>query len=715
MKKKGKKVGNKHSPQQEKTFIIERISPVVHFAIIVILGIIIYSNTFNSSFHFDDIPNIVENSAIKDIKDFSAINNHIYRRVVGFYTFALNYHFHELDVPGYHVVNLLIHLSASIMAWWLSFLILSTPVMRKEAVSGHKKTIALAVGLLFVSHPVQTQAVTYIVQRLASLSTLFYLTSLALYVKARLTVTKRSSLRSSLLFFTGAALSAFLGMFTKETVFTLPFAVMLTEISFFYTGKIKEILKNRTLLLYSLPVLMFALIIPGMMYIKHNKYIIYKLFRIIPSQRPGDPLLSSAVYLMTQFRVIVTYIRLLFVPVNQNLDYDFPASHSFFEFRFFELPPMVGFVILVLIFFGALWLFQRKRLLSFGILWFFLTLSVESSFKPISNVIFEHRLYLPMLGFCLFITGSLYHIAWKKYRKAAVTAFLILICVMSVLTFARNKVWEDEITLCTDIIKKSPNKARPYVNRGKEYILMGEIKKAREDIERALELDPDNPQALNDYGIILYKQSSFDEGIKYFYKAAGLEHWNFKFYYNLGNALYEQGRYEEAFKQYDYIRGYISRDNAAVHNLMGKAASRKGDYDVALKNLNKALELDPELADAHFNFGKLLQSQDKSEEAIEHYMDAIRIDPKMAEAYSNCGAAYYMIGKPEDAKKYLTLALQINPDYAEAHNNLGLILFENENFNEAVKHFTRAVQINPRHETAIKYLRHILKMQGKIE
>ena len=269
MKKKGKKGENKNSPPQEKKFIIDRISPVLHFVIIVILGIIIYSNTFNSTFHFDDVPNIVENSAIKDIKDFSAINNHIYRRVVGFYTFALNYHFHELDVLGYHVVNLLIHLCASIMAWWLSFLILSTPVMRKEAVFGHKKTIALAVGLLFLSHPIQTQAVTYIVQRLASLSTFFYLTSLCLYIKARLIGTKRFYM----LYFAGSALSAFLGMFTKETVFTLPFAVLLIEIFFFHTGKLKKILKNRKLLLYSLPVLMFTLIIPGMMYIKHNKYI----------------------------------------------------------------------------------------------------------------------------------------------------------------------------------------------------------------------------------------------------------------------------------------------------------------------------------------------------------------------------------------------------------------------------------------------------------
>ena len=706
MKKKGKNRENKHSPPQEKTFIIDRSPPVFHLILIVLLGILIYSNTFNNTFHFDDVPNIVENDVIKNIKDFSAIYNHITRRVVGFYTFALNYHFHELDVVGYHVVNLLIHLCASIMAWWLSFLILSTPVMKKEAVSSHKKTIALAVGLLFVSHPAQTQAVTYIVQRLASLSTFFYLTSICLYVKARLSGTKRFSL----LYFAGSALSAFLGMFTKETVFTLPFAVLLIEIAFFHTGKIREILKNRKFLLYAVPVSMFALIIPGMMYLKYKSYLMIKLFRVIPSQRPGDPLLSSAIYLMTQFRVLVTYIRLLFVPVHQNLDYDFPASQSFFE-----LPTLISFFILVLIFISALWIFPRKRILGFGILWFFLTLSVESSIKPISNVIFEHRLYLPMFGFCLFFTGTLYHIAWEKYAKATVTGFLILICIMSILTYGRNKIWKDEITLCSDIIKKSPNKARPYVHRGKEYILMGDLKKAQDDIERALEIFPDSPHAHNNYGIILYKHGRFEEAIKHFSEAARLDPLNFKFYYNLGNALFEQGRFKEAYEKYDYIRGYISRNNPDVHNSIGKAAAHMGEYDEAVKHLTRTLYFDPEHAEAHFNLGNVLQSRGNPEKAIEHYTEAIRINPKMAGAYSNCGAALYMMGRPEDALKYLTRAIQINPDYAEAHNNLGLILYEKENFDEAAKHFYRVVQINPNHETALKYLSHILKMQGKIE
>ncbi len=164
--------------------------PTLHFVtavtLISILGIIAYSNSFDCSFHFDDDNTIVNNTAIHDISDLKAIWNINNRRCIGYYSFALNYHYNKLDVFGYHVVNLTIHIITSILVYWLVILILSTPVMRQDSIARNKRSLALICGLLFVCHPLQTQAVTYITQRFASLATMFYIASLCFYVKGRL-------------------------------------------------------------------------------------------------------------------------------------------------------------------------------------------------------------------------------------------------------------------------------------------------------------------------------------------------------------------------------------------------------------------------------------------------------------------------------------------------------------------------------------------------
>ena len=718
MKKKEKKRGNKHSSPPKKSSGIFA-SPVFHFFVIAFLGIAIYLNTFNKTypyndlrnFHFDDISNIVENVAIRNINDLSAMYNFVKTRFVGTYTFALNYHFHQLNVFGYHLVNLIIHISASLMAWWLTVLILSTPVMRNETIAKHKKMIALAVGLLFVSHPLQTQAVTYIVQRFASLAALFYLSSLALYIKARLV---KKNLHLFAICFAGSAVIALLGVFTKENVVTLPVSILLIEFIFFKTGDKIEIKKDRKKWIYFLPILLFAFIIPAMFSIDFTKHtfspehIYYNVFYPRKIEDALSPDITSGIYLMTQFRVIPTYLRLLFIPANQNLDYHFPLSLNFFELHTF-----LGFLFLTSLLIFALWMLPRRRLISFGIIWFFLTISVESSVLPIRNVIFEHRVYLPLFGFGIFFVSTLYYLFWDKHSKAVIVFFIAVIVINSFLTIKRNTVWKDEITLWSDVIKKSPDKCRPYVNRGKAYILNGNLNKAKADLLKALKLYPDYSVLQSNLGIVYYKEGKIEDAYKHFSEAIRLNTYNVKARYNLGVAYFEQGKIEEAVKEYSDLVNYYLPDDHSVLNNLGKAYAFQGDYDEAVKHLTRALELNPQNADAHFNLANVLQSRGELNEAMVHYREALKINPGMAEAHSNYGAALYKIGKQDEAKAHLKQALRINPDYVEAHNNLGLILYDQDKFDEALKHFSRVVQINPKHATALKYRGHILEMQGK--
>jgi hypothetical protein len=205
-------------------------------AAIFVIGILIYSNSFDCSLHFDD-SNVFTKSVTKASSTIIDWLHLFPSRPIGTLTFALNYYFHRLDVWGYHFVNLMIHLVNSFLVWWLARLTLSTPIMKNETISKYKTLIAFLTGILFVSHPLATQSVTYIAQRFASLATLFYVLSLALYVQGRLRLGKKNI---TWLLYGGAIISAVLGILTKEIVFTLPFTIILYEYCFLKTAPWKR-------------------------------------------------------------------------------------------------------------------------------------------------------------------------------------------------------------------------------------------------------------------------------------------------------------------------------------------------------------------------------------------------------------------------------------------------------------------------------------------
>lgn len=373
---------------------------------IIILGTIVYSNTFDASWHFDDHTAIVENYGIRNLKATATAVRA--SRWIGFTTFALNYHFGKLEVFGYHLVNTCIHLISAILVYFLVLLTLKTPYLKDSSISRYTASLSLASALIFVAHPIQTQAVTYIAQRFTSLAALFYLLSLVLFIKARLQNLRGAKFYSPshLGFYLGSLLAAFLAMKTKEITITLPAIILLYEF-FFFSPSLMSLTKK---LVYLIPFLLTFFIIPlsrygvGLLGISGGTFIgIAEVGDVIGDATQETRALSRTDYLLTQFNVISTYIRLLFFPVNQNLDYDYPISRTLFEF-----PTFLSFLFLAsVVAFGG-WMFKKSRLISFGIFWFFITLSVESSIIPIRDVIFEHRVYLPSVGFVIFLTVAIY-------------------------------------------------------------------------------------------------------------------------------------------------------------------------------------------------------------------------------------------------------------------------------------------------------------------
>lgn len=610
---------------------IKILSPVI----IIIVGLIIYSNSFNSTFHFDDIGDIVESSAIRNINDFRSLWDFCPRRVVGYYTIALNYHFHQLNVFGYHVVNVMIHLINALLVWWLVQLTLFTPALENKPIAASKYSLALMAALLFVSHPVQTQAVTYIVQRLASLATMFYFLSLALYVYARTHGNK-------LYLFGAAGLSALLGMFTKEITFTLPFAVVLYEFTFLNSSNWQSLFKEKRVWIGAICLILLISVVPLIYLYDHEAANLFN--RTHPSQGHLYSI-TPASYLLTQFRVITTYIRLLFIPLNQNLDYDYPISN-----HLFEIPTLLSFLFLLFLFAFSIFMFKRNRFVSFGILFFFIALSVESSIIPIQNVIFEHRLYLPSFGFIIVFSAMIYYLLWQKNMKVALTIFLLIVGVNSVLTYSRNKVWQNDFSLWSDVVKKSPNKARPWNNLARYYLDKKNYQKAFIGYNKSIEINPDFFEAVYGRGILFQEIGDYEKAIADLSHAIEIEPGYFEAYNNRGFIYTMMHQYEKAFADFT-MAIKINPNSEKVYNNLGLFYINLNEYDKAIYQFIKALRISPNYIEALNNLGQAYMDTKKYDSAINTFTQLINLEPKAHKFYFYRGKAHLYKNNKQAANK----------------------------------------------------------------
>ena len=496
--------------------------PLVQMLVIALVAFVAYSNSFRVPFVFDDKPSITENVVIQGLENFFTNwsgYDFLPNRFIGYLTFAFNHEIGGLNVSGYHVVNLAIHIVNALLVYALVRLTMKTPFFgSRPQVPSPESLVPVLAALLFVSHPIQTQAVTYIVQRLTSLATLFYLASLVLHVRWRLAQTAGVPFvsRSVLPWYLLSLVSAVLAMKTKEIAFTLPVVILLYEFSFF--GR-----PGRRLLPMLLPLLLTIFIIPLTMVNVQKP--VGEILSDVHSKSIAGTDLSRGEYLSTQFSVIVTYLRLLVLPINQNLDYDYPVSHSLLEPRAF-----LSLLLLLVLMGYAAWLWRTSsssqspvpspglyRLAAFGIIWFFITLSVESSIIPIQDVIFEHRLYLPSIGFVaafvvlVMTAGELCAARLPAIKKLTIPVLAMSVLMLTGATYARNNVWKDELTLWEDTKSKSPMKARPHNNLGYAYGKQKRIPEAIAEFETAVQLAPEYLDALYNLAQLYFLSGRYQE------------------------------------------------------------------------------------------------------------------------------------------------------------------------------------------------------------
>jgi tetratricopeptide (TPR) repeat protein len=676
-------------------------STPVNLFLIAITAFLCYSNTFDVPFVFDDNTAIVENPLIRDlgyfadaseVRDFKEIRyNALKRRYVGYLSFALNYKANGLSVGGYHAINILIHILNGMLIYLLITLTFRTPVLNDSRLKGSSGPIALVTALLFVSHPVQTQAVTYIVQRLASMTAMFYLLSLVLYIKARLS---EGGKRAGMMFYVLSLVSAILGMYTKQIAFTLPVAILLYEFLFLSGSRRKR-------LLYLTPILLTMLIIP---------------LSLLDMEKPLEEIIGDAEgatriedisrmdYLLTEFRVFVTYLRLLALPVHQNLDYDYPVYRSFLDPQVF-----LSFMFFLSLFGLGLYFLRRSRtadsalrIPAFGIFWLFLAFSVESSIIPL-HVIYEHRVYLPSVGFfaALATAGFLFIERYKGLRmqKAVVGMIALVLIMLAGATYLRNNVWRSNTSIWEDVVRKSPQKGRGHNNLGEAYEMEGQIDRAIYEYKTAIRLDPSYPQAYNNLGTIYESSGLIDEAIEQYMMALRLQPDSTKAHNNLGIAYRDKGLIDEAIEQYMEALSLNPLVDMSHFNLAA-AYREKGSIDEAIKEYTEALRLNPDSTHAHNNLGVIYRDKGMIDEAIKEYLEALRLNPGYEKARYNLGVAYWDKGLIDDAIEQYRIAIEIEPEDEEAHLALGVAYSKKGDMVHAREELETALRLNPGDTTA---------------
>ena len=597
------------------------LATAVRILILSLAAVIVYHQALQGPFVFDDFHNISENPHIR-LERLSlpalieaGIDSPNPRRVFAYISFALNWYIHADEVFGYHLVDLILHMATGILLYFFARTTLQVAPNHRQ--KRPVEAIAFLAALIWIVHPIQTQAVNYIVQRMTVMAAFFYLCALLCYVKARLA--KAPGPRA--LLYGTAAVTGILAMGSKEIAVTLPFFVILYE-WYFFRNLDRTWLKKHSG--YLLPALLLAA--SGVIWATGSHSYVMQFF-VNGYAKKGFTLSER---LLTESRILVYYISLLAWPDPRrlHLDYDFPLSRSILD------PPTTLISILVIagLLVLALVRADKNRLVSFGVLWFLGNLAIESTVLPL-DLVYEHRLYLPSMSLAVMAVAAAYR--WIRYPRVVAVGVCLVAVGFSLWSFERSAYWQDAVALWKDNVAKTPKKARVYNNLGHAYQRAGNMSAAIENWRTTLALEPDHPKAS----------------------------------YSLGLAMVQQNRYDEA--EVHLLQAVkMMPDIADVHNTLGVLSLKQNQIGPAIDHLRTAVKLDPRNSAAHNNLGAALARQGRLNEAFEQYRIALKLNPEYAEAYNNVGMLLLRKGRDAEAADLFNKALQLDPQHDGARKNL---------------------------------------------
>jgi protein O-mannosyl-transferase len=591
-------------------------------AILFFLILLTYGNTFDAAWHLDDFQNITNNPNLHKIKNPTFSNlwqslyspvSHRISRPVAMLSFAFNWYIGSNHVLGYHLVNLLIHLLTTFILYQTFLNLFKTPNLQ-ERYQESAGFIALLAAALWAIHPIQTQAVTYIVQRMASLAAMFYVLGIYCFIKARLEPLKKYRV---ILFFC-CGLIFLLGIGSKENAVTLPIALILIEVIFF-----RNLYDRRT------QNICFAGLIGGAIIIFVAGVFIFKNGNFGSLLKASSFRTFSPIErLITEPRVIIFYLSQIFYPVisRYSIEHDIVVSTSLFA-PMTTLPAIL--LILALIAIGLSQM-RKRPILSFAILFFFLNHLIESSFLSL-ELIFEHRNYLP--SFFLFLPIAI-AVKWlldyyqKRNKRVAfilVSFVTILLTLLGAATYIRNQAWATERSLWEDAAKKAPGSNRPLHNLAWAYYeRIGEYDTALHLYEEALNRQMNNT---GQRALILN---------------------------NMAGIHFHRGNFQKAAELWQ--AAVIAYPNyVATKYRLALVREKLGQTQEALVLVNEILSTRPDYLDSLMLKGTILLKQGLLHEALSHFKKCLNRNPFNKEAILNIGITYNLMMQYDRAEGFLKL------------------------------------------------------------
>ncbi|MEE3331877.1 MAG: tetratricopeptide repeat protein, partial [Myxococcota bacterium] len=644
--RRGKEAAASSSPSSSGRYGLSDALAALSLIAVVVLA---YANALDAGFVYDDVGSIVENHHVQ--WEFLSVDGaraawleSPTHRLVANWSFGFNYFVSGLEPRSFHAVNLVIHALAvlGVYALILTLARRSNPVIDE----GAARAVAWVAAAIFAAHPIQTQAVTYVVQRMASLGGLFCLVSLLCYASAR---SAQGGKRIAA--FVASATAWLLAVGSKESAAAFPLVLWAYEWAFVPGANRRVLLRMAGWVALAaatgLALMRFNYPDPFRDYMYHD--------------------FTVAERLLTQGRVFWEYVGLILWPHPSRLVlmHDFAPSRGLFD----PVTTAIGWLALLgIIGIGAANA-RRQPWVAFGLVWIAAALVVESSVFPL-RLVHEHRLYLPMVGFVVLLAAGLVPLA-RRSPVIVVLAALPLVGLLGLATQVRNEVWLDRESLWSDVVAKNPGHAGAQQNLGAAYMDAGRIDEALAQFERGREVDPGFGGNYRAIGVVHVARGELEEAIPLFERAAVLDPLDYFAFMQWGASLHQTGRSEEALLPLrEAIRIF---DHPKSQNYLGKALAALGRNQEALVHHQRALALDPHYEHAHVALAHSLSRLGRIAEARRHFEAAFGSDAE-AEARTELASLDWSGGNPVGAQVQLRRALELAPNSEVAANNLAWML-----------------------------------------
>ena len=639
----------------------------VHPILVIAAGLLAYHNSVSGAFLFDDHASIRDNPNIRHLWPvWRAMARppsvDVAARPLVNLSLAVNYACGRLEARGYHLVNLAIHLVAALLLFGLVRRTLLVERFRDLTIGPRALPVglhrhhhsaswlALTTALLWVVHPLQTQSVTYVIQRSESLMGVWYL--LTLYGVLRGATSDRPRRWYGI-----SVVACGLGMVTKPVMVTAPLMALLYD-AMFLAGSLPQAWRHRRGLYLGL-MATWGILLAVLTTAAHQA----------ESSAGFDVKnITLLTYAATQPGVILHYLRLALWPRPLVFDYDdWPLAAAAVQI----LPPVLIIGTLLV---ATLIALRRGRPLGFLGAWFFLILAPTSSAIPIADVAFEYRMYVPLAAVILLVVligdallGRLARAPMAR-RLVATALVMSLTLVLASLTVRRNLDYRSEVAMWNDTLAKRPGNVRAHAALGLVLMEQGQWEPAIAHDREALRLKSDYGPAHHNLGMVLEQLGRLDEAAAEFAEALRLKPTAIR-HYDLAHVLARQGKFTPAIAQCaEALR--LKPGFADVYNTLGNILTAQRRFEEARAASHQALAINPAFAETHNILGVLCTRMVNLDEAAAHYREAMRLKPDYAEAHNNLGGILAQQGTLEEAAAEFAEALRLNPDYREARHNL---------------------------------------------